>query len=151
MRAISIQYPWIGLILSEIKTHEVRTRYTKIREEIALHASKGMNDAAKRKMRSLDDSEREGLENITVRKGKIVGFATLADVVTYRDESEFKKDYGRHRVDFEKHVLKRPEFPVYAWVFEDVHKAKETVPFKGNAGFFNITEEDYERARFGTR
>ncbi len=123
MKILSIRQPWASLIVNGYKEYEFRSWNTKFRGEFLIHASLTIEkDAIKR---FLD-------YNLDFKTGCIIGKAIITDsiLVTETFENEliaknplvYKIEKGRSG---------------YAFKLENIMKFEETIPYKGQLGFFN--------------
>lgn len=121
--ALSIPQPWIELILTGIKTIEVRTWSTEYRGELWLHAGKKADkDVLKRFNLSV--------EQLTF--GAIIGKCFLFDCVEF-DNYTWRKWYKKHLV---KDTLEKRK---YAWYTKDPKRIVPQ-PFRGRLGLMRINE-----------
>jgi hypothetical protein len=123
MKALSIQQPWAGLIITGWKDCENRTWTTKYRGPLAICASKIMYEdavsAATKIVRGLGKKiDTRGMA--AYRRGVIVGWVYLADIVTESDSVWFAGPYG--------------------WILRDPH-AIQPIPFSGRLGLFDVDLE----------
>jgi hypothetical protein len=127
MKAISIRQPWAWLILNASKDIENRSRPTKKRERILIHASKTVDDSAWDKIRPMFDRDIRWIMMGNLRKmvtlpgftGGIVGAVTIVDCVTVSDSLWFEGPYG--------------------WVLSGATQLP-FVPYKGTLSFFDVDD-----------
>ena len=97
MKALSIQHPWASLIINGYKRVENRTRSTKYRGPVLIHAGKKIDDVA---MVSVNRgyhpvvNARCNYQNMDFPIGGIIGQATIVDCVTELDDPYFVGPYG---------------------------------------------------------
>ncbi len=85
MKALSLKQPWAELIVSGMKTIEVRKWNTNFRGEFLIHASKNTDNKKEQEF---------GFNNLPA--GCIIGKAKLVEVKKYASKKEFEKDAGKH-------------------------------------------------------
>lgn len=91
--ALSVKQPWAALIVTGVKSIEVRTWATRVRGPVLIHASK------------IADPRPEGwalvstpeLRAVAARRGGILGTATLAECVKYDTAEAFAGACAAHR------------------------------------------------------
>lgn len=124
--ALSIQQPWIDLIIKGAKTLEIRDWPAKRRGLIALHASRTIDFGA---AHLFGYSEPWKLP-----VGKILAVATIADVIELNIEN-WPQTIHLHR---------RPmpaEGGVFGIVLKDVRKLQSPVLYRGRLNFFPLDEK----------
>lgn len=75
MRALSVRQPWAELILRGIKTIEVRSRPTNVRERVYLYASPIRADLAIER----EIKKRHAIESLGLERGHLVGTVEVVD------------------------------------------------------------------------
>lgn len=133
MLALSIRQPWAWLIVHAGKDIENRDWPTRVRGRILVHASKGMtheewssawtfahgSGASSKAMKA-------GLMRQNVERGGFIGTVEIADCVQSSESRWFMGTYG--------FVLRNPQPMPF-------------VPWKGQLGFFDVTDEALAAAR----
>lgn len=93
MKTISIRQPWAWLIVNGYKTIENRSRNTKIRGRVLVHASQTMSDNDI--LDALEICDDRGIQlPDEVATGAVVGVMTISDVVTESASVWFAGEYG---------------------------------------------------------
>lgn len=119
MRAISIRQPWAFAIFRLGKDIENRTRSTKHRGTLLIHASKTWSKAGYNFITNrLDEFVPSEKHHVF---GAIIGKVNLVDCVSQSDSRWFFGDYG-----FE---------------LEDPVEFKKPIPWKGQLGIFDIPDQ----------
>ena len=147
MKAISVRQPWAWLIVGGHKNIENRSRNTKFRGRVLIHASQTMTDNDI--LSALDICEEQGVQlPDEVATGAIVGMATIVDVVTQSTSPWFAGEYG--------YVLSSPVAlpPIQCkgalgfWNFPGLNTAqvaeylrKEPVTIRSNAQRLNVGQK----------
>lgn len=97
MKALSIRQPWADFIIKGSKRIENRSRHTKYRGPVLIHASlhqPSFDEMAEIALflmhRKLTDAPFTGIENY----GGIIGIADLVDVITESEDPWFTGPYG---------------------------------------------------------
>jgi predicted transcriptional regulator len=120
-KALSVRQPWAQLVVSGLKTVEVRSWTTNYRGRLLIHSSKSPDEFTARQFRLGE-----------LPKGAIVGMVTLVDVRPLTAES--------WRALESKHLnLGGPTPGLYAWMLTDAMAFKRPVPFRGRPGLFTAT------------
>ena len=119
MKALTIKQPWATLIMQGDKRFEFRSWQTKYRGELLIHAGKGIDkDAMKRLAKYLP-------ENIPL--GKILGKVKLVDCI--KMTPEFKEILLKENND----IYTKSSFEEnYGWQVKDVEVFKEPIEAKGH-------------------
>lgn len=143
MLALSIRQPWASLIIKAGKDIENRDWPTRVRGRILVHAAKGMTrgehedaidfavnairadpqNAGATKMRTLREL---GFAVDDLPRGGFVGTVEIVDCVNESASPWFMGRYG--------FMLRDPQ-------------PMDFVPWKGQLGFFNVTDAQLEAAR----
>lgn len=126
MLALSIRQPWAALIMNAGKDIENRVWSTRVRGRILVHAAKGctrdeMEDALDFAHAATGDRYHADLK--TIARGGFVGTVEIVDCVNASSSPWFVGPWG--------FVLRDP-------------KPIPFVPYKGQLGFFNVTEAGYQ-------
>ena len=119
MKVLTIKQPWATLIMQEDKRFEFRSWQTKYRGELLIHAGKGIDkDAMKRLAKYLP-------ENIPL--GKILGKVKLVDCI--KMTPEFKEMLLKENNE----IYTKSSFEEnYGWQLKDVEVFKEPIEAKGH-------------------
>lgn len=118
MKVLTIKQPWATLIMQGDKRFEFRSWQTKYRGDLLIHAGKGIDkEAAKRLKKYLPDE---------LPIGKILGKVKLVDCI--KCDEEFKKMCQKEN---EEIYAKSSFDETYAWQLEDVEVFKELIEAKG--------------------
>jgi hypothetical protein len=117
---LSIRQPFVDYIFWDVKEIENRTRATKFRGTILIHASSGKPavdlkevEAVARKWKTIPADK-----PYSPVLGAIVGMVDIVDCVTESDSEDFEGPYG--------------------WVLQNPVRFKNPVPFKGAVGIFYV-------------
>lgn len=146
MLALSIRQPWASLIMKARKDVENRNWPTRVRGRILVHAAKGMTrdeheDAIEFAVDAIraDPKNAGGKRQTTLRelgfdfdaleRGGFVGTVEIVDCVQASPSPWFMGAYG--------FVLRDPQ-------------PMEFVPWKGQLGFFEVTDQALQAARTAT-
>lgn len=118
MKVLTIKQPWATLIMQKDKRFEFRSWKTKYRGELLIHAGKGIDkEAVKRLAKYIP-------ENLPV--GKILGKVTLVDCV--KVSPEFKEMLLKEN---EAIYVDSSYVENYAWQLENVEVFDEPIEAKG--------------------
>ena len=131
-RALSIQQPWIDLILRGVKTIEVRNWRMEVRGPILLHASAAVDWRA---IELFGYSRPRELP-----RGKLVGYAEIGETF------EFERSWWLSTAD--RHLVLRPLGQGnYGSYIENVHAFARPVPCRGRLLLFPIPENAVPQTR----
>ena len=119
MKVLTIKQPWATLIMQGDKRFEFRSWQTKYRGDLLIHAGKGIDkDAMKRLAKYLPDE---------IPLGKILGKVTLVDCI--RMCPEFKEMLFKENSD----IYTKSSFSEnFGWQVEDVQVFDEPIEAKGH-------------------
>lgn len=119
MKVLTIKQPWATLIMQGDKRFEFRSWQTKYRGDLLIHAGKGIDkDAMKRLAKYLPDE---------IPLGKILGKVTLVDCI--RMCPEFKEMLLKENSD----IYTKSSFSEnFGWQVEDVQVFDEPIEAKGH-------------------
>ena len=129
--ALSIKQPWAALLISGLKTIEVRSWTTRIRGRILIHAAR-IPDPRPEAWKWVTDDIRP----ITEFGGGIIGEAELSECRAYSQLANFVADASLHLNDpswFQEKGL-------HGFVFQNA----KALPFRawpGNVRFFTVEEK----------
>jgi hypothetical protein len=128
MKALSIQQPWLDLILSGRKTIEIRRWRTDYRGLLLLHASRTVDTWA---------CEDFGISRESLQTGKVLAVAYLATVMQLT-----KSNWA----NLHDQAVIGPEFEggYYGWVLRDVRRLTIPIPRRGALGLFDVPDEMIE-------
>lgn len=126
--ALSIKQPWATLILSGLKSIEIRRWRTSIRGPIFIHAAK-IPDKRPQGWKILP----ERLHEAAKLGGELIGIAILTDCHAYENYADFIEDQARHHnsPDWFQHPR------MYGFAFRDPI-AIRPIRLSGNVRFFNV-------------
>lgn len=123
MKCLSLKQPYADLLVSGMKTIELRTWNTKFRGEFLVHASKKVDKDACLRLRIDHDS---------LVMGSIVGKAIIYDVKFYENRNLFLKDRNKHFAGTEYSDHK------YGFLVKNARRFKKPIMIAGKLGFFNV-------------
>jgi len=114
MKTISVWQPWASLIAAGVKTVENRSRPTRYRGRVLIHAGQRVDGEA---LAVVDDLLREaGIDPTDWPHGALVGCATLVDCVTESEDEFFEGPYGyilEDAVTFDNPIPARGQLGLY--------------------------------------
>ncbi len=118
MKVLTIKQPWATLIIQQDKRFEFRSWQTKHRGELLIHAGKGIDkEAMKRLAKYIPDD---------IPRGKILGKVTLMDCI--KMSPEFKQKL----LEENKDIYTESSFKEnYGWQLENVEVFEEQIEAKG--------------------
>lgn len=118
MKVLTIKQPWATLIMQGDKRFEFRSWQTKYRGELLIHAGKGIDkEAVKRLAKYLPEE---------LPSGKILGKVELVDCI--KMSSNFKKLLLNENKD----IYTKSSFSEnYGWQLDNVEVFKDPIPAKG--------------------
>lgn len=131
MKAISIKYPWLGLILDGTKRIELRTWKNKYRGVILLHASTGYDTKAPAKYKK---KYPRGKHQV----GGIVGRATIIECQEY-SQKRLKQTKKQHLVPKETYETK-PK--VFGFLLNDA-KHCDFIKVKGHNRIWDVEVDQF--------
>lgn len=118
MKTLTIKQPWASLIIEGYKRFEFRSWQTKYRGELLIHAGKGVDREAMKRLRKYLPNE--------IPSGKIIGKVTLADCIECNDE--FKTMCLKENAE----VYQKSQFEEkFAWELKNVEKFANPIEAKG--------------------
>ena len=131
MKVLTIKQPWATLIMQGDKRFEFRSWQTKYRGDLLIHAGKGIDkEAMKRLAKYLPDE---------IPLGKILGKVTLVDCI--RMCPEFKEMLLKENSD----IYTKSSFSEnFGWQVEDVQVFDEPIEAKGH---LSLWEYDIDNIR----
>lgn len=119
MKVLTIKQPWATLIMKGYKRFEFRSWQTKYRGDLLIHARKGIDKEAMKRLSKYLPKE--------LPVGKILGKVTLVDCV--KISPEFKEMLLRENEDIYTDSSFKEN---YGWQLEDVHVFNEPIDAKGH-------------------
>lgn len=126
MKCLSVCQPFADLIVSGAKTIELRRWSTRYRGNILIHAPLNIR---------YHDCERLNIDKNCIT-GAIIGKARLVDVKVYTNPVQLRQDSLYHMAGdgFESNR--------YGFVLTGAQRFKETIPYKGKLGLFEVAQID---------
>lgn len=119
MKALTIKQPWATLIMQGDKRFEFRSWQTKYRGDLLIHAGKGIDKEAMKRLEKYLPEE--------LPYGKILGKVKLVDCI--KMSPEFKELLLKENSDiYTKSSFKEN----YGWQVSDVEVFKDTIEAKGH-------------------
>jgi predicted transcriptional regulator len=122
-KCLSLKQPFAELLVSGMKTIEVRKWKTKFRGQFLVHASKNIDEKACKRLK---------IDQAKLVTGAVVGKASLYDVISYGSKNSFLKDKNKH---FASSTYDKPNFGFMVYQAE---RFDTPVPIRGKLGFFNV-------------
>lgn len=113
MKAITIKQPWATLIVEGYKEYEFRTRKTKYRGEILIHAGKSVDKKAMERFKDL---------NLEYPLGCIIGVANIKDCLEV--DGALRSKLSRINPNVYKGLITKPYWEGYAFWMDDIKKIK---------------------------
>ena len=131
MKVLTIKQPWATLIMQGNKRFEFRSWQTKYRGELLIHAGKGIDKEAVKRLANYLLQE--------LPQGKILGKVTLVDCI--KITPEFKEELLKENSD----IYTKSSFQEnYGWQLEDVHVFNKPIDAKGH---LSLWEYDFENEK----
>lgn len=127
MKVLTIKQPWATLIMQGDKRYEFRSWKTNFRGEFLIHAGKGVDKEAVKRLKKYLPNE--------LPQGKILGKVTLTDCIPMNEEfarmlsNENNDIYTTH--SFESN---------YVFKLGNIQRFDEPIEIKGQLGFWNYNE-----------
>ena len=154
MKIITLHQPWATLIALGFKQYETRSWATKYRGTIAIHAAKRkvkQDELASISYNSVGHLTWEQISQIEYPLGCIVAIADLSDCLPMSADSTRKNQVNVFKGN-QWRVLINAMTPLeratgdwqagrYAWKLNDVIALPDPIPYKGNQGIGNVSEE----------
>ena len=129
MKVLTIKQPWATLIMQGNKRFEFRSWQTKYRGELLIHAGKGIDKEAVKRLANYLPQE--------LPQGKILGKVTLVDCI--KITHEFKDELLKENRD----INKKSSFQEnYGWQLEDVQVFNEPIDAKGHLSLWEYDLEN---------
>lgn len=128
MKVLTIKQPWATLIMQGYKRFEFRSWQTKYRGDLLIHAGKGIDkEAIKRLEKYLPDE---------LPTGKILGKVTLVDCI--KMSPEFKEELLKENRD----IYTKSSFQEnYGWQMDNVQVFNEPIEAKGHLSLWEYNIE----------
>ena len=133
MKVLTIKQPWATLIMQGNKRFEFRSWQTKYRGELLIHAGKGIDKEAVKRLANYLPQE--------LPQGEILGKVTLVDCIkmTHEFKEKLLKDEIYAKVkDYSKSSFQEN----YGWQLEDVHVFDEPIEAKGHLSLWEYDIEN---------
>ena len=138
MKALSLTQPWATLVALGIKKIETRSWQTSHRGPLAIHASKGLPEYARKFLRTdfiaaMVDAE------YCYPLGYILATVNLVDCLPMKSSVRSRgifDDYPELELDRRELALGDFSEGRFAWVFEDMVLLPEPIPAKGALGLW---------------
>ena len=128
MKVLTIKQPWATLIMQGDKRFEFRSWQTKYRGELLIHAGKGIDKEAIKRLSKYLPKE--------LPLGKILGKVTLVDCI--KMSPEFKEDLLKENSDiYTKSSCKEN----YGWQVDNVQIFDEAIEAKGHLSLLEYNIE----------
>lgn len=118
MKCLTVKQPWAYAIMHLGKDIENRTRHTKIRGEVAIHAAKSIDMDAYFELKG-DGYELPPFDQLQL--GQIIGTVEIVDSVE-EHPSEWKQEY------------------TIGYVLANPKPLKIGIPYRGQLGFWNVDD-----------
>lgn len=118
MKVLTIKQPWATLIMQGYKRFEFRSRQTKYRGDLLIHAGKGIDKEATKRLAKYIPKD--------LPAGKILGKVKLVNCIKCDDN--FKEKCLKENKDIH---AKSTFIEKYAWQLEDVEVLNKPIEAKG--------------------
>ena len=129
MKVLTIKQPWATLIMQGYKRFEFRSWQTKYRGDLLIHAGKGIDKEAIKRLEKYLPKE--------LLTGKILGKVTLVDCI--KMSPEFKERLLKENKD----IYAKSSFQEnYGWQIDNVQVFKEPIETKG---YLSLWEYNIEK------
>ena len=128
MKVLTIKQPWATLIMQGYKRFEFRSCQTKYRGDLLIHAGKGIDKEAIKRLEKYLPEE--------LSTGKILGKVTLVDCI--KMSPEFKEELLKENRD----IYTKSSFQEnYGWQMDNVQVFKEPIEAKGHLSLWEYNIE----------
>ena len=128
MKVLTIKQPWATLIMQGYKRFEFRSWQTKYRGDLLIHAGKGIDKEAIKRLEKYLPEE--------LPTGKILGKVTLVDCI--KMSPEFKGELLKENRDiYTKGSFKEN----YGWQMDNVQVFKDPIEAKGHLSLWEYNIE----------
>ena len=129
MKVLTIKQPWATLIMQKNKRFEFRSWQTKYRGELLIHAGKGIDKEAVKRLAKYLPKE--------LPQEKILGKVTLVDCI--KITPEFKEELLKENSD----IYTKSSFQEnYGWQLENIHDFDEPITVKGHLSLWDYDLEN---------
>lgn len=129
MKVLTIKQPWATLIMQKDKRFEFRSWQTKYRGDLLIHAGKGIDKEAMKRLEKYISSD--------MPTGKILGKVTLVDCI--KMSPEFKEMLLKEN----KYIYTKSSFKEnYGWQMENVEVFEKPIEAKGKLSLWEYEVED---------
>lgn len=122
MKTITLKQPWASLVANGYKLYEFRSWKIKYRGDILIHAGKGIDLEAMKKVEHL---------NLDYPKSKIIAKVTIEDCIELNEEIN-KKICSENPL-----VYGNKNRTGYAWKLTNIEKIQNDEIISGKQGFWN--------------
>ena len=129
MKVLTIKQPWATLIMQGNKRFEFRSWQTKYRGELLIHAGKGIDKEAVKRLANYLPKE--------LPQSKILGKVTLVDCI--KMTPEFKEELLKENNEI---YTKSSFHENYGWQLEDVNVFNEPIDAKGHLSLWDYDLEN---------
>lgn len=134
MKVLTIKQPWATLIIQGDKKFEFRSWQTKYRGDLLIHAGKGIDKEAIKRLKEYLPEE--------LPFGKIFGKVTLVDCI--KISPEFKESLLKENKDiYTKSSFKEN----FGWQMDNVQAFKEPIEAKGHLSLWEYNIEKYSHEK----
>ena len=123
MKVLTIKQPWATLIMQKDKRFEFRSWKTKYRGELLIHAGKGIDKEAMKRLAKYIPED--------MPTGKILGKAKLVDCIEM--SPEFKQELLKENKDIYTDSTFKEN---YGWELEDIEVFETPIEIKGKLGLW---------------
>lgn len=146
MKALTIRDPWAQLLVCGVKRYETRSRATRYRGPVAIHAGKAIETAFLREIRdepdhpfraALEAAEAEGMSMVPRDwpRGCVIATANLVGCYPMEVDAFFRASVNGARVSDIEETCGHFEEGRWAWEFADI-KRIDPVPVRGALGLW---------------
>ncbi len=129
MKVLTIKQPWATLIMQGDKRFEFRSWQTKYRGELLIHAGKGLDKEAMKRLKKYLPEE--------LPYGKILGKVTLVNCI--KMSPEFKEQLLRENKDI---YTKSAFSENYGWQMENVEVFEKPIEAKGKLSLWEYNTSE---------
>ena len=134
MKVLTIKQPWATLIMQGDKRFEFRSWQTKYRGDLLIHAGKGIDKEAIKRLKEYLPEE--------LPFGKILGKVTLVDCI--KMSTELKESLLKENKDiYTKSSFKEN----FGWQMDNVQAFKEPIEAKGHLSLWEYNIEKYSHEK----
>lgn len=127
MKVLTIRQPWASLIIEGYKKYEFRSWKTNFRGELLIHAGKGVDKDAMKRLEKYIPKD--------MPTGKIIGKVKMTDCI--KTSPEFYKKIRKDNAEVYARSVFKEEF---AWQVEVVEKYDKPIEINGKLGLWNYEE-----------